>query len=104
MNIKAKILLLPGDGIGPEICNAVKYIINVLDTKTELDFIVDEQLGDSFYQLGFLFTITALAVTLLFIEDDEVGKILTKFGFAVVTTLVGLVGRILLSQFRMDIS
>ena len=44
MNIKAKILLLPGDGIGPEICNAVKYIINVLDTKTELDFIVDEQL------------------------------------------------------------
>ena len=80
------------------------YLFQVSRIKHQGDrFIVDEQLGDTFYQLGFLFTITALAVTLLFIEDDEVGKILTKFGFAVVTTLVGLVGRILLSQFRMDI-
>ena len=81
------------------------YVFSVLYIKNKKQgsvFMLDEQIGDSFYMLGFLFTITALAVALLFLKDDDIDEILTKFGFAIVTTLVGLVGRILLSNFRKD--
>ena len=33
-----KILLLPGDGIGPEVINEVKKVIKWLNTKRSLDF------------------------------------------------------------------
>ena len=42
MTHKANILLLPGDGIGPEVCQSVKKIINCLDKNTKVDFIIDE--------------------------------------------------------------
>ena len=39
-----KILLLPGDGIGPEVVAEVKKIIKWLNSKKSLDFIVEEDL------------------------------------------------------------
>ena len=39
-----KILLLPGDGIGPEVIDEVKKIINWLNDKKSLDFIIEEDL------------------------------------------------------------
>ena len=62
----------------------------------------DEQLGDSFYYLGFLFTLTALAATLfnINIEAVRIEELLKNFGIAITTTLIGLIGRIMLSQFR----
>ena len=39
---KRKILLLPGDGIGPEVVAEVKKIINWFNTKKSLDFETDE--------------------------------------------------------------
>ena len=41
---KRKILLLPGDGIGPEVIAEVKKIINWLNKYRSLDFEIDEDL------------------------------------------------------------
>ena len=42
---KRKILLLPGDGIGPEVIGEVKKIINWFNNKKSLDFEIDEDLA-----------------------------------------------------------
>ena len=42
---KRKFLLLPGDGIGPEVINEVKKIINWFNNKKSLDFEMDEDLA-----------------------------------------------------------
>lgn len=44
MNKKAKILLLAGDGIGPEVSKSLKTIINCLDTHSNISFEIDEDL------------------------------------------------------------
>ena len=51
---KRKILLLPGDGIGPEVINEVKKVIEHLNTKRSLDFAIDEDLvgGISYDKYG----------------------------------------------------
>ncbi|WP_440678089.1 hypothetical protein [Candidatus Pelagibacter sp. HIMB1611] len=76
------------------------YLFGVLFLNKKFNkFVRDEQLGDSFYYLGFLYTLTALAVSLFGIDED-VNDLLKNFGIAITTTLVGLIGRIVLSQFR----
>ena len=42
---KRKILLLPGDGIGPEVINEVRKVITWLNSKKSLDFEIDEDLA-----------------------------------------------------------
>ena len=42
---KRKILLLPGDGIGPEVINEVKKVIKWFNSKRSLDFEIDEDLA-----------------------------------------------------------
>ena len=42
---KRKFLLLPGDGIGPEVINEVKKIINWFNNKKSLDFEMEEDLA-----------------------------------------------------------
>ena len=42
---KRKILLLPGDGIGPEVIGEVKKIINWFNENKSLDFEIDEDLA-----------------------------------------------------------
>ena len=51
---KRKILLLPGDGIGPEVINEVKKIVNWFNEKKSMDFEIDEDLagGCSFDKHG----------------------------------------------------
>ena len=51
---KRKILLLPGDGIGPEVIGEVRKIINWFNVKKSLDFEIDEDLagGSSFDKYG----------------------------------------------------
>ena len=39
-----KILLLPGDGVGPEVINEVKKIIEWFNKKKSLDFKIDQDL------------------------------------------------------------
>ena len=48
---KRKILLLPGDGIGPEVVSEVKKIIEWLNKKKSLDFQIEEDLvGGASYE------------------------------------------------------
>ena len=48
---KRKILLLPGDGIGPEVVSEVKKIINWFNKKKSLDFQIEEDLvGGASYE------------------------------------------------------
>ena len=48
---KRKILLLPGDGVGPEVIHEVKKIINWFNTKKSLDFQIDEDMvGGASYE------------------------------------------------------
>ena len=48
---KRRILLLPGDGIGPEVVAEVKKVIQWLNSKKSLDFEVDEDLvGGASYE------------------------------------------------------
>ena len=76
------------------------YLMGVIFLNKKMNtFVRDEQMGDSFYYLGFLYTLTALAVSLFGIEED-INELLKNFGIAITTTLVGLIGRIILSQFR----
>ena len=48
---KRKILLLPGDGIGPEVIAEVKKIIEWFNKKKSLDFVIEEGLvGGASYE------------------------------------------------------
>ena len=79
------------------------YIVGIYFLRKIMNLVMrDEQLGDSFYYLGFLFTLTALAATLfnINIEAVRIEELLKNFGIAITTTLIGLIGRIMLSQFR----
>ncbi len=50
MKEKVNLLLLPGDGIGPEVCIPVKRIINCLNNFTNIEFSIEEELvGGSSY-------------------------------------------------------
>jgi len=53
---KRKILLLPGDGIGPEVVAEVKKIIQWFNSNKSLDFEIDEDLagGASYDKHGLL--------------------------------------------------
>ena len=63
-----------------------------------------QQFADSVYFLGFIFTLLALVTSMaLLVSDDptaSVGPFLARFGVALITTLVGLVARIVILNFR----
>jgi methyl-accepting chemotaxis protein len=51
--------------------------------------------ADSFYYLGFIFTVASLIVTLRFMGDEPTNTfVLSQFGVALFTTLIGLTGKL----------
>ena len=48
-----KILLLPGDGIGPEVIREVKKIIEWFNKNKSLDFKIEEAQADQAYEDGY---------------------------------------------------
>lgn len=56
-----------------------------------------EQLADSFYYLGFILTLMALIVALI---AGRTTNILSIFGTGLITTAVGLAGKLFFSQFQ----
>jgi len=63
----------------------------------------DDQSGDNLYYMGFLFTLTSLAVSLY--QFSSVGSaelVVQNFGIAIASTIAGISLRILFNQMRRD--
>jgi hypothetical protein len=62
-----------------------------------------DQSGDNFYYMGFIYTLTSLAVTLIqFADGTNATEIIRNFGVAVASTIAGIVLRIVFNLFRRD--
>lgn len=68
-----------------------------------------ETIGDNCYYLGFLFTLTSLAVTLYFViqapsqnRADMIPEIIAGFGVALSSTIFGVFLRVFMMQFKVD--
>ena len=67
-----------------------------------------ETIGDNCYYLGFVFTLTSLAVTLYQISGEAVGSTalqaaISGFGIALSSTIIGIVLRVWLMRLRPDL-
>jgi hypothetical protein len=63
----------------------------------------DDHGGDNLYYMGFLFTLTSLAVSLWqFDADGPAEDIVRNFGVAVASTIAGIALRIFMNQLRRD--
>lgn len=63
----------------------------------------DDQSGDNLYYMGFLFTLTSLAVSLYqFDAARSAEQIVQNFGIAIASTIAGITLRILFNQMRRD--
>lgn len=69
-----------------------------------------EAIGDNCYYLGFLFTLTSLSVTLYFVVEagaesraDLIPEVISGFGVALSSTIMGVFLRVLMMQFRIDL-
>lgn len=85
-------VLLPIVLMGSYACLLVEWP----DLRPKVDFA-----GDNFYYLGFLYTLISLAISLYqFNTEGATSSIITNFGLALTSTILGLAGRILLNQPR----
>lgn len=64
----------------------------------------EDRIGDNVYYLGFLFTLVSLAYALHVYDPSGGGAtaIITNFGIAIFTTILGLAGRVFFAQMRED--
>ena len=63
----------------------------------------DDQSGDNLYYMGFLFTLTSLAVSLYqFTSAGSAEQIVQNFGIAIASTIAGISLRIMFNQMRRD--
>src|SRR3569832_2477891 len=63
----------------------------------------DDQSGDNLYYIGFLFTMTSLAVSLYqFSAAGSAEQIVQNFGIAIASTIAGITLRIMFNQMRRD--
>jgi ElaB/YqjD/DUF883 family membrane-anchored ribosome-binding protein len=63
----------------------------------------DDQSGDNLYYMGFLFTLTSLAVSLYqFSTSGSAEQIVQNFGIAIASTIAGIALRIFFNQMRRD--
>lgn len=63
----------------------------------------DDQSGDNLYYMGFIFTLTSLAVSLYqFSTAGSAEQIVRNFGVAIASTIAGIALRIFFNQMRRD--
>jgi hypothetical protein len=62
------------------------------------------QAGDNLYYLGFLYTLTSLSLALYYFSESAVDKggIITNFGIALATTILGILLRVVCGQMQHD--
>lgn len=101
------IVLSKSRGLPPEIVTSVPVLIMVgyaaLMVGARLLRLRDDQAGDNLYYMGFLFTLTSLAVSLYqFSGDGSADTIVRNFGIAIASTIAGIALRIFFHQMRRD--
>lgn len=64
----------------------------------------EDKVGDNLYYLGFLYTLVSLSYALWIYDPEGSGAtdIITNFGIAIFTTIIGLAGRVFFNQMRED--
>jgi len=67
-----------------------------------------DQVGDNAYYLGFVFTLASLAYTIWELgaqsnSPDLINQVIAGFGVALSSTIVGVIMRVILLQFRVDL-
>lgn len=74
----------------------------VIGGKYKTSDVSDEKFADSCYYLGFIFTIASIIVCLIDLPNiqNDMITIATRFGVAMISTIVGLTVRVVLVSFR----
>jgi methyl-accepting chemotaxis protein len=63
-----------------------------------------DRLGDNFYYLGFIYTLASMSAALLQLRaSPNIESILGSFGIALITTIVGVAGRVMFAQMRTEL-
>jgi hypothetical protein len=63
----------------------------------------EERVGDNCYYLGFIFTLISLAFALwAFDKGRQTEELVSDFGLALASTIVGIGTRVIIQQFRLD--
>ena len=84
---------------------AIMGIYMIVGLSGFIDSVDKEAFADSVYYMGFLLTLVSLAAALFYLrnENPELGLLVSKFGLALITTIVGLTVRVALVNFRVDV-
>jgi hypothetical protein len=86
-------------GIGGPVLALIGYIYVSHDSEMSTQEV--SQFADSVYYLGFVYTLLALCAVLLDFDSSDVSNsIVARFALALLTTLIGLVARVYLVNFR----
>ncbi|QUS38079.1 hypothetical protein RPMA_03830 [Tardiphaga alba] len=101
------IVLSKTGGLSPVLVTSVPVLIMIgyaaLMAGARLLRLRDDQAGDNLYYMGFLFTLTSLAVSLYqFSSDGSAETIVRNFGIAIASTIAGIALRIFFNQMRQD--
>lgn len=99
----AAILLLKGLGASQWLVTTVPGLLMLAYAWSLWDFDEHEpripSAGDDLYYLGFLYTLTSMATSLYrFSTDGDTETIVTNFGIAIFTTILGMMLRIVMGQ------
>ncbi len=63
-----------------------------------------DRLGDNFYYMGFIFTLASMSAALIQLRSGEdVGALIGSFGIALVSTILGIAGRVTFVQMRTEV-
>jgi len=63
-----------------------------------------DRLGDNFYYMGFIFTLASMSAALVQLQSgDEVGALISSFGIALASTILGIAGRVFFVQMRTEV-
>jgi hypothetical protein len=104
----AIILFLKVRQFSPEVVSA--FAVALMLTYGSIAYRIPEvrlrldRLGDNFYYLGFIYTLASLSAALIELRNGiNSNAILGAFGVALVTTIVGIAGRVIFVQMRSEL-
>ena len=104
----AAILFLKTHGVDPNYIASIAVALmigygviayHIPDVYMRLD-----RMGDNFYYLGFIYTLASLSSAIMQLQNSQdVNKLIGSFGIALVTTIVGIAGRVMFVQMKTDV-